>query len=381
MMQRLKGFSGVIERWQFWILASFIFVSLIFSTSLSFGYGPEATISNGYFTSQGQISTSNDPLFQDYGTDNAMPTMMARTFWKWTSFYGDSAYYLEQSRNLDLRASIGPYKYRVLPTSVAFAIHRVFGLSLPLAWAAMNIVCTYLIGVVFVYFCKRGFGFSNLLSLLGGVLAITSVGITRTLPFPMVDPAEYLLFLLVLLSLRIKNDWLYLTCAICCVLTKELLIFVGFLYLVNNYSALRTGRLSFVRTTLLSLAPVIVFSVLRLSLGGHAMEVNYGYDILAGEFPDYVTRFLSLGGVITLLSVLFLSFQFLWLGLLNIGRDRWLWVNTILALPLVIVPTILLSGHITRVVGVLFPLVIVSFLFFFKRHDAPVAGELARDAQ
>ena len=376
MAIRLKELVEYIRNKKYWIIISLIYLSLIYSVSISFCYGPENTIANSYFN-----YPLDDHSFKEYYPDlgeykNAS-SLQWNDFWKLSSFWGDCGYYLLQSENLSL--SISPYKYRILPTSIALGIHKLTGLPLALSYVLMNILFAYLIGIVFTYFCKRCFNFSNNLSLLGGILAITCVGITRTLPFPMMEAVEYFFFLLLILSLKIKNNYLYFLSSICCVLSKELLIIVGFLYFVNNYSLAKNDKFTFVKTLLFSLTPFIVFSGVRVLLGGAPVEVNYGFNILAGEFPTYGLRLFSISGLVSLSIRVFLSFSFLWFGLLNIRRDRFLYINTIYALPLIIIPTILLSGRISRVIGVLFPLIIVLFLFFFKKDDSLKASERDED--
>jgi len=375
MAGRLREAVEYIRNKKYWIIISLIYLSLIYSVSISFCYGPEHTIANSYFNYP--LDHPLKEYYPDLGEYKNVSSLQRNDFWKLSSFWGDCGYYLLQSENLSL--SISPYKYRILPTSIALGIHKLTGLPLALSYVLMNILFVYLIGIVFTYFCKRCFGFSNNLSLLGGILAITCVGITRTLPFPMLEAVEYFFFLLLILSLKIKNNYLYFLSSICCVLSKELLIMVGFLYFVNNYSMAKNDKFTFVKTLLFSLIPFIVFSGVRVLLGGAPVEVNYGFNILAGEFPTYGLRLFSISGLVSLsirifffnilagefptyglrlfsisglvsLSIrIFLSFSFLWFGLLNIRRDRFLYINTISALPLIIIPTILLSSRISRV--------------------------------
>jgi len=376
MAIRLKELVEYIRNKKYWIIISLIYLSLIYSVSISFCYGPEHTIANSCFN----YPLDDHPLkeyYPDLGEYKNASSLQWNDFWKLSSFWGDCGYYLLQSENLSL--SISPYKYRILPTSIALGIHKLTGLPLALSYVLMNILFVYLIGIVFTYFCKRCFGFSNNLSLLGGILAITCVGITRTLPFPMLEAVEYFFFLLLILILKIKNNYLYFLSSICCVLSKELLIMVGFLYFVNNYSIAKNDKFTFVKTLLFSLTPFIVFSGVRVLLGGAPIELNYGFNILAGEFPTYGLRLFSIRGLVSLSIRIFLSFSFLWFGLLNIRRDRFLYINTIYALPLIIIPTIFLSSRISRVIGVLFPLIIVLFLFFFKKDDSLKASEMDED--
>jgi hypothetical protein len=77
-------------------------------------------------------------------------------------------------------------------------------------------------------------------------------------------------------------------------------------------------------------------------------------------------RLFDSGQSLMVCASVFLSFSFLWLGLFNIRKHRFLLRSSILV-PLVILTAILLSGSIARVLGVLFPVVIPAFLLFFDR--------------
>lgn len=355
-----------LKEGSYWLVVTLVLLTLIYSTSLSFFFAPEQTISTHFFNSERSHSLKEHyPELGEYSTFPSFDQNPGEV-WKFSNFWGDIGYYLVQSKNVT--KSIAPYKYRVLPTFIAFNIHRLTKLKLPFSYLLMNILLVYLIGIIFTYFCKRSFQFTNLLSLFGGVLAITTVGLTRTLPFPMLEPATYFFFLLTIVALKTKNDYLYVFSAICGVLSKEVLVVVGILYLLNNYlTATKKNITSFlIKVVPLSLLPFLAFAGVRLGLGGAALEVNYGFNILKGEFPTYGKRLLSIMGVLQLTIRVFLSFSLLWFGLLNATKDKFIYKNILFAIPLIVLPTILLSGRIARVIGVLFPLIIIPFLFFLS---------------
>jgi len=54
---------------------------------------------------------------------------------------------------------------------------------------------------------------------------------------------------------------------------------------------------------------------------------------------------------------LFLAFSFVWLGILNCRNNSFL-ARYALMIPLVILATVILSSRITRIVGIVYPIVI-----------------------
>jgi hypothetical protein len=123
----------------------------------------------------------------------------------------------------------------------------------------------------------------------------------------------------------------------------------------------------FVKNVIISVIPIIIFMSIRVILGGSALEVNYGYDILQGEFPPYWIRLTDISSLSNMLIRTFLSFSFLWIGIINVKRNAFLKKHVII-IPVVILAAYLLSGRITRVLGILYPIVIPLFLLFFDRN-------------
>ncbi|MBR9706185.1 hypothetical protein GOV14_04065 [Candidatus Pacearchaeota archaeon] len=368
-MKILKNIMDFLSKQKYWIIISLIYLSLIYSTSISYSYGPENTIDTSFIKHPLGGSEERNlfkEYYPDFGKYPEAPSLQKTDFWK-LGVYGDAGYYLKQSEDFSL--SFPPYKYRVLPPFIASVINEITGLHLAYSFVLMNIIFVYLIGIVFTYFCKRCFNFSDSLSLIGGILAITSAGVTKTLPFPMMEPAQYFFFLLALLSLRLKNDRLYILSAILGVLSKELLVFVGILYFANHYSEIKNGPKSLAKVLLLSIIPIIVFMVVRLSLGGPMADVAYSVNLFAGEFPPYGLRLFSIPELLGWLIIFILTFSFIWMGLLNLKQDRFIYLNTAISLPLILIATFFLSGQVTRQIGTLYPLIIISFLFFFNNDQ------------
>lgn len=364
---------------KYWILVSLIYFTLIYSTSLSFAYLGNQAIGDNYLNCNISGDYKYNDLqkyYPDLGAYENVPSLQGKDFWKLGAYWVDSGYYLLQADNIS--SSIAPYKYRLLPTVIAGGIHKITHIDIAYSFVLMNIIFTYLIAILFTWFVRRYFGFSKDLAIVGGILSITIVGITTTLPFPMLEPAEYFFFLLVLISLRSDNTKLYIFAAVASVLSKELLIIVGILYFVNSYFVRKNANL--IKVILLSALPFIIFSGTRYVLGGSPVEVHYGFNLLAGAFPlKYWSRILT--KPFSLFALIFLSFSFLWLGLWNIKKDRFIYINTLVTVPLVIVACVLLSGSIVRIIGVVYPLIIILFLFFFKAEKTSESRENANRPQ
>ena len=109
---------------------------------------------------------------------------------------------------------------------------------------------------------------------------------------------------------------------------------------------------------------MLAFGAYRLALGGSLLEVNYGYSVLEGQFPAYGQRLFGLRSSAGLLLQMFLAFAFVWTGLPNAWRHPLL-RRSLSVVPLVLVASVLLSSRITRVIGVLYPIVIPAFLLYF----------------
>jgi len=201
--------------------------------------------------------------------------------------------------------------------------------------------------------------------LIGGILFVSMAPTTRTLPFPSLEPISFLISILLFIAAISRNKSLFLISSLMGVASKEVFILSGFLWLAAEYP-FQKGKI-FV-TILMFITPIVGFVLIRHFIGGNFVEINFGYNILKGEFPkEYASRLLHKSTIIDLLVRIFFSFSFLWLGLFNLKKNRFLY-SCSLYIPMVIMAAILLSGQITRVIGILFPIVITMFLLFFKKQ-------------
>jgi hypothetical protein len=92
-----------------------------------------------------------------------------------------------------------------------------------------------------------------------------------------------------------------------------------------------------------------------------------------------MARFLSPWNAAVVIVKLFLAFSFVWLGILNCRNNSFL-ARYALMIPLVILATVILSSRITRIVGIVYPIVIPAFLMFLERprtRCSRTGGEIA----
>lgn len=349
---------------RFWFLAFIIFSSLIYSTSLHYAYGPAHTISLSYFT-KGSNNQAIADNFVDMGKlSDQHIACTGDNFWKLGSFWGDCAYYIMQAESLN--DSIAPYKYRFFPTLVVKLLSRITNISIVKSFVLLNCMVSVLTALLFTSFLIKYFQFSDFISLIGGILFLTMVANTRTIPFPMLEPFSMFLFLIVFISVANRNILLFCTSAIVGVVTKEIMVIASLMWLLETYQFKDKRRL--ILDSLLALIPIVTFVIVRIILGGSAFEVNYGFNLLNGEFPTYGLRLFHIRSLIGLAIKVFLSFSFLWLGLFNIKNNSFLLRQGVI-IPIVILAAILFSSRIARVLGILFPLVIPSFLYFFSHKN------------
>jgi hypothetical protein len=323
----------------------------------------ESTIALTYFQNPGshQLQT----WFPDIGSlKDATIQYRENDFWKMTSFWEDSAYYLLQ--NDSPSESVPPFRYRILPVMIVKAISTITGWPTPKAYVALNVFLTLASALLFTWYLLRFFAFSKLLSLLGGILFVTMVSNTRTIPFPMMEPASMFFIMLIFIAVRLRNVPLFIVSSLAGIATKEILVVASVMWVMENWS----GRTWLQRMGCLAVAlvPILGFVAIRVSLGGAPAEVSYGYNALLGELPDTAMRLFGLPDLMSLGIRAFLAFSFLWLGLVNLRKDAFLFRQAII-IPIVVIAAFVLSRNVVRVLGVLFPIVIPLFLLFFRRDQ------------
>ncbi|MCK4594359.1 hypothetical protein KAU45_07640, partial [bacterium] len=285
-------------------------------------------------------------------------------YWKLCADWGDVTRYLYQAETGKLIYT--PYRYRPLGIWLAGGVSALTGMDVSYAFVLNNTLAVLAAAIGFLLYLKRFHGFNRYLALLGSILFVTSTAVVSSLPFPLIDSLTYPLIVGVFWFARSKKPLPFIGVSLVGVLTKEVMGIAGPLYLVAN---LRRGQgwKQNLSTTAVSLVPVLGYIAVRLVAGGGIDEVNYGYNLLAGEFPNYYARLLYWGGLWMISINTFTAFGFLWLGLFNLRRDRFLLkAFLIVAIP-VFLATVLFSARISRPLGLLFPIVIPLFLLYFRR--------------
>ena len=313
--------------WRYWLLCAAVYVSLLYSVGLHPVMSIETPLEMGHFTGRG------DALGADA--------------WKLTRFAGDVERYMEQAEGTLTDA---PWRYRVLPLAVAGTIGRF----MPTAWAfiVMNAVATLTTAMLYTWFL-RDHGLSKHIALLGGVLFLTMSPAVATMAYPMVDPASFLAALAVFVALERRHAVGFVVASIAAVLTKEVLALGGLLWLIRH-------------RTWVAVVPLVAFFAVRLALGWESVppDISRLADVQQLLWVNW-------GGTADILLRVFMAFSFLWLGLVNI-RGTWLQPYVVL-IPIVIGAAVAYSSHIERPMGILFPIVITSFLYFFERPTQPTS--------
>lgn len=358
-------------------ISAMVYVSLTVSTALQFTWGPEATLRLAGFYAAPQSSRPPDfqAAYPDFGSlatnGQARDALKHGEHWKFSTFWADAAYYVLQTKEPD--SSIAPYKYRWLPTAVVRAVTSTITLSVEHAFVLVNIAASLLTALLFERYLRSQYGFAFQTALLGGILFITSAANVGTLAFPMLEPLSALCSCLIFMTAASRRIWAFIAASIAGVATKEILVFSALLWLVHRKSI--EPRL---QCFAVAAVPVLAFGLTRVYHGASPLEVNYGFDLLNGEFPSYVERAFQARSMLILLLQVFLAFSFLWAGVFVAHKHPQL-KRELIVVPTVILAALLFSGRISRVLGVLFPVVIPAFLWkvdlLLKRANGEAPGD------
>ena len=356
-----------VERLRELALSLCVYVSLALSATLQFTFGPEAVLQPaGFYLAP---DDKQDPDFrswyQDVGALRMQPkanaALQSPQLWKFTSVWVDAGYYARQvTRPTD---SGPPYKYRVLPTLIVAGLRALTGLSVESTFALFNALVTVLTACIFETYLRSHLAFGRLSAVLGGCLFVTGVSNTGTVAFPMLEPAASLCSCLIFMAVASGHALGFALAALAGVATKEVLIFAAPLW----WLAAPKQALSPLARAALAGVPVLGLLALRFMLGGPLLQVNYGYDLMAGDFPAYWQRLFRLRSLLGVCAQVFLAFSFLWLGVFAALQHPFL-RRCLPVVPLTIVAALLLSNRITRVLGVLFPVVVPGFMLLFQRE-------------
>lgn len=355
---------------QFYAMVALLYLTIAYSTSLQFVYGPERTIDCTYYTYSRDHALRQ--YYPDIGAWQAGRKVGQFGAWKLTSFWGDAGYYLLQVK--DPALSISPYRYRILPSTLVRTLHHLIGVDPVVQFAVVNLATGVCTALLLTFYLRSCLGFSQLASTLGALLFLTSVPVTRTLPFPMLDMVACLWTMIMVIAVFRRKLALFLLAAVLGVATKEALLAVVLLWPLNMLDrqslSLRSSTLW--KSLVALIVPLLTFSLIRKLAGGSALEVNYGFDPLHGQFPEYWRRMVSAGGIARLTFCTVAAYGFVWWGLRNVGYCR-LFRRSFWVVPVLLLMTYVLSGQVARVLGPLFPILIPMFLVLFEK-PAPDLG-------
>lgn len=359
-----------------WVFASLLYLSLIISVSLMRDLGiSEFQFNHRFHTEQMPDNYPLKPFYPDIGVLHEYEDILDTNDNLWKFMSGDSRYYIAQTTNP--KYSIAPYRYRILSPFLASSISGLLGTSINQSFTLINIIATFAASVVFTLYLKE-LGFRKNTTIIGGILFLTMSPTAHTVTYPLLEPTSFFFSALIFYSVLKRNMLLFLIGSCLGIMTKEILLFSSILWLMCNLQ-IKGGMRHIVGNVLIAVVPVVTFGFLRTILGGSPLEVNYGYNVLSGEFPlTYARRFLSLNGTTELMIKVFLTFNFLWLGLFNLRRNEFI-LRSSVVIPTVILAAALLSSHIIRVIAIIFPVVIPLFLMFFINSFQKVLPERKPD--
>jgi len=359
----IEVIKNLYKKHRFWLVLLILYPTLIYSTGFIFSFGPESRLNLTY-------------LEQDYGvsfssTSTKMPLKEITNFekfnfWKLTFPLQDAQAYLAYAENNG--EAIAPYKYRFFPIAIAKYTAKFLNTTPTKAFILWNIIFAFSTAMLLTLTLLRDFEFNKPLSVLGGILFITMPGVTQTISIPGLENISFFFILLAFIASITHNLFLFIPIAILGVLSKEILLLASVLWFVNNLPNDNKDAVAWIKLiAICSIAP-LTFSLSRLALGGSAIEVNFGFNLLAGEFPEYYKRILNPRVAISNIITMFTAFMFLWFGLFNLKKNIILWRSSLI-IPLTILVTWLFSGILSRTLAILFPVIIPSFLYFFKNYS------------
>lgn len=352
---------------RFLLLAIVVFTSVSYSTIFHLAFGQVKTIEPTTYLEKEFLANLDTSL-------KLKTEMLIRLEniprWQWTSASGDARQYVNNAE--ELSTAIPPFQYRVFVPGLVYILRTFLPFDTHRTFALLNFAFLLATATLYTMFLRYALKLEQPLSLIGGILSLTILSHTRTGAYPLVDPATNFFALLVFMAAYSGAAVPFLIASVLGVATKEILLFATPLWLATQiHFATLTWRRAVFHTSVAAV-PLMVFIVLRLSQGGPALDVNYGFDLLNGELPSYAHKRLTQWSAFFFFvkGITLYAFGPLWLGVLNVRRNPFLFRATV-TVPVVWTATFFFSGRVERVQGVLFPIVITLFLFFFTLRPKP----------
>ncbi len=395
------------------IIILLTFMSILYATSFHYSNSsPNDTFEPGQFFVETSAEDGGDPIvskyFSDYSlfykkffkngkwTENFHPRIMTgwNDMWKSTAMSKDNAYYIIYAGyyaglidKIDYsvensNASMSVHKYRVLLPMIVGNILKVSKISKKskYEWSEKNIsriVYIYIVlnfifllttAFVFMFFLINVFSFNKILSFLGSILFITLPIVTKSAGFPQAEPISLLITIFIFISVYYKKIIFFIIFSSLGLLTKDLFVYTSVLWFFNySFLEIKNFKKIFFHF-LVSIVPILIFIIIRIyySDGTTLVETRGSYDIFKGELPPWKVT----GNPYYYLEKYFLVFTFLWIGIINLNQNIFLKKSLITLLFLTFISLWIARGSgIERHVGMMFPIIIPLFLFFFKSKN------------
>lgn len=266
---------------------------------------------------------------------------------------GDQQRYLEYART---GQTIAPYKYRVIalaPVRLLVAL----GMNPYLAFLFWNAISAIGASLLFAHLLGRFYEATLLEQIAGMVALLTSIGVVRTALFPMLDCAALLASVAVLYVIHDGRLRYFIPIALLAVGTKEVFAMSGLLFALYQRRAYAVIAL-----------PIAAFMLIRLALGGAALEVNYGFDLAQGHWPIYGQRLLSLRGWETVLIETLFAGGVLWAGVLAY-RERFIRLALLTYVAPMVAAAWILSSRIARPLVVIVPVLALGCILLIRQLE------------
>lgn len=362
----------------------FIILSLIFNVIASLDLPFVApTFSHGYsehtYYEEAYLNRFHTDILENIGNDNAFNKEANKSYRNFlfaiSNTWRDSCAYVEMVVN-GPGQMVAPYKYRLLTPILARGIYIALDVIRPDAYdstkaiysiLAINVLFFIATGLLFNKYLRDVLDFGEITSVIGVALFISGTSITKILLFPLIDMSSLFFSLLIFYAVKKKYYTLFLFASLFGIFAKEVLVFAAIALFIDRFD-IRNMRTNF-KYIPLALFPAIIYVVQHLLLGGAAVEVNYSYDLLKLELPKYAfDRLSSLQLMFIFAFNVFITFNIMWLGILNIKKNDFLTKQLLSVGPFVIVSIFFFSTRIERPLFIIFPLVIPLFLRFYDEY-------------
>lgn len=194
---------------------------------------------------------------------------------------GDTSIYTAMHEGKSLQEIPKPFRYRVLVPMLARLvplppefITRGFEVDqaklIKYKFGIINALFLGLTAWIFFFFCGR-LGFTRHLSLIGGLLFLTSFYTINFAGLPLVDSAAYFFLVAVLFAVKKEDDWLLLFLFTIGIFAKETIV-IAIIYILFRQASWQKR----VRQLLLCIPGLLAYNLLRFVL--LPTQIGFNYD-------------------------------------------------------------------------------------------------------